>query len=147
MAIAFGLTFDDPSWVPFAITQATLDELKKQVDDAADAMEKAADVALRRIGSSARVACNQVQAAVEAQNAATGKMREAMLAIEGASGANYRTLLAKLSAEHIDRLIDKGASGIVRQLTGENGMLARSAAEHAAALEASRHNFASAVDT
>ncbi|MBB2930477.1 hypothetical protein [Paraburkholderia silvatlantica] len=54
MAIAYGLTFDDPSWIPFAITQMTLDELQDQVGDASAAMKEAADLALRRIGNSAR---------------------------------------------------------------------------------------------
>jgi hypothetical protein len=150
MAMAYGLTFDDPSWVPFAITQVTLDELKAQVEDAADEIEKAADLALRKIGNSARVVSNQAHTVIEAQSKAVQGLRDTILDIERASAIEYRTLLAELSTQQIGKLIEKGTNGIVRdvarQLTGEDGMLARSAVEHAAALEQAQQRFVASVD-
>ncbi|CAG4920963.1 hypothetical protein R54767_04766 [Paraburkholderia gardini] len=150
MAMAYGLTFDDPSWVPFAITQVTLDELKAQVEDAADEMEKAADLALRRIGNSARVVSNQAYTVIEAQSRAVQGLRDAMLDIERASAVEYRTLLAELAADQIGKLIEQGTNGIVqdvtRQLTGKDGLLARSATEYTAALEQARQRFVASVD-
>src|ERR1700692_1258558 len=148
MAMAYGLTFDDPSWVPFAITQVTLDELKAQVEDAADEIEKAADLALRKIGNT-RVVSNQAHTVIEAQSKAVQGLRDTILDIERASAIEYRTLLAELSTQQIEKLIEKGTNGIVRdvarQLTGEDGMLARSAVEHAAALEQAQQRFVASV--
>lgn len=150
MAVAYGLTFDDPSWIPFAITQTTLDELKAQVEDAADAIEKAADLALRKIGNSARVVSNQAQTVIEAQSIAVQGLRATILDIERASAIEYRRLMIELTAQQVGKLIEKGTHGIVqdvaRQLTGENGMLARSATEHAQALTQSQHRFVASID-
>lgn len=150
MAIAYGLTFDDPSWVPFAITQMTLDGLKAQGEDTAKAIGDAADLALRRIGNSARVVSNQAQSVIEAQSQAVLGLRETMLDIERASAVEYRKVLAELSVRQLTRLVDKGANGIVRDvalcLTGKDGLLVRSATEHAAGLEQSRERFAASVD-
>ncbi|KWH23388.1 hypothetical protein WL99_26240 [Burkholderia cepacia] len=150
MAIAYGLTFDDPSWVPFAITQMTLDELKAQAEDTAKAIEEASDLALRKIGNSARVVSNQAQSVIEAQSKAVLSLRETILDIERASAAEYRKVLAELSVRKLTKLVDKGANGIVQEvarcLTGKDGLLIRSATEHAAGLEQSRQRFAASVD-
>ncbi|HEM7879386.1 hypothetical protein LGM58_22600 [Burkholderia contaminans] len=150
MAIAYGLTFDDPSWVPFAITQTTLDELKTQVDDAAKAIEDAADLALRKIGNGARDASNQAQAVINSQSKAVLGLRETMLDIERASAVEYRKVLAELAIRQVTKLVDKGANGIVRDVTqcliGRDGLLIRSATEHAAALEQVRQRFVASVD-
>ncbi|HDR9880346.1 TPA: hypothetical protein QDE50_25240 [Burkholderia cenocepacia] len=150
MAIAYGLTFDDPSWIPFAITQMTLDELKAQVEDVAKAIEDAADLALRKIGSSARDASNQAQAVIDAQSRAVLGLRETMLDIERASAVEYRKVLAELAVRQITKLVDKGANGIVRDVTqcliGREGLLIRSVTEHAAALEQARQRFVASVD-
>jgi hypothetical protein len=150
MAIAYGLTFDDPSWVPFAITQVTLDELKAQVEDAAKAIEEAADLALRRIGSRAREAGDQAQTMIEAQSAAVTNLRDAILDIERASAVEYRKVLAELSARQIGKLVEKSTDGIVREvtrsLTGTEGLLIRSATGHAAALEQAQQRFVASVD-
>ena len=150
MAIAYGLTFDDPSWIPFAITQMTLDELKAQVEDAAKAIEDTADLALRKIGNSARDASNQAQTVIDTQSKAVLGLREAMLDIERASGVEYRKILAELSVRQITKLVDKSANGIVRDVTqcliGRDGLLIRSATEHAATLEQARTRFVASVD-
>lgn len=150
MAMAYGLTFDDPSWVPFAITQVTLDELKAQVEAAADEIEKAADLALRKIGNSARVVSNQAQSVIEAQSRAVLGMRDTILDIERTSAIEYRRLLIELAGQQIGALIDKAANGIVQdvtqQLTGKNGMLVRTLIEHAAELEQARRRFVGTVD-
>lgn len=90
MAMAYGLTFDDPSWVPFAVTQMTLDVLKAEVDEAVDEIEKAADRALRRIGSNAQSVSSQVQIMAEAQTAAFEGFRKAALAREHEATARYQ---------------------------------------------------------
>ncbi|EIF28991.1 hypothetical protein BCh11DRAFT_04419 [Burkholderia sp. Ch1-1] len=150
MAMAYGLTFDDPSWVPFAITQVTMDELKAQVEDAADEIEKAADLALRKVGNSARVVSNQARTVIEAQSRAVQGLRDTILDIERASAIEYRKLLTELAAQQIGKFIEKGTNGIVqdvtRQLTGKDGMLAHSAIEHAAELEQARQRFVVSVD-
>ncbi|CAM2194913.1 conserved protein of unknown function [Paraburkholderia kururiensis] len=150
MAIAYGLTFDDPSWVPFAVTQMTLDELKAQVEDTVKAIGDAADLALRKIGNSARVVSNQAQSVTEAQSQAVLGLRKTILDIERASAVEYRKVLAELSVRQLTRLVDRGANGIVRDvalcLTGKDGLLIRSATEHAAELEQSRQRFAASVD-
>lgn len=149
-AIAYGLSFDDPSWVPFAITQMTLNELKAQVEEAANAIEQAADLALRKIGNSARVVSNQAQSVIEAQSKAVLGLRETILDIERASAVEYRKVLSELAAQQIGKLIEKGANGIVqdvtRRLTGKDGLLIRSAAEHTAALEQAQQRFVASVD-
>lgn len=150
MAMAYGLTFDDPSWVPFAITQVTLDELKAQVEDAADEIKKAADLALRKIGNSARVVSNQAHTVIEAQSKAVQELRATILDIERESAIEYRTLLSELSVQQIGQLVETSANGIVqdmtRQLTGKDGLLARSAIEHAAALEQAQKRFVASAD-
>ncbi|HKU00270.1 MAG TPA: hypothetical protein VJS30_27620 [Paraburkholderia sp.] len=150
MAMAYGLTFDDPSWVPFAITQMTLDELKAQVDEVAQEMENAADHALRKIGNKVQAVSAQVQAMTEAQSATSRRHQETLRALEQESIANYQRLLAELSAEEIGRLVEAATNDIVRdvsqQLTGEHGMLARSAVAHATALDQARQRFAASVD-
>jgi hypothetical protein len=150
MAMAYGLTFDDPSWVPFAITQMTLDELKAQVGEAVEEIESAADRALHKIGNKAQAVSGQVQAMTEAQSVAYSSHRDTLRALERKSTADYQRLLAELSAQAIDTLIEKGTNGIVRdvaqQLTGEHGMLSRSAIAHATALDQARQRFVASVD-
>ncbi|WP_069267650.1 hypothetical protein [Paraburkholderia nodosa] len=150
MAIAYGLSFDDPSWVPFAITQMTLDELKMQTADAAKEIGQAADRALRKIGNSAQSVSAQVQRMAEAQSAALKSHQDTLDALERESTARYQKLLAELSAQTISRLIEKGANGIAqdvsRQLTGEHGMLVQSATDHTAALEEARGRFVASID-
>ena len=135
--MGYGLGFDDPPSVPFAITQVTLHELKAQVEEAAREMEKAADLALRRIGNSARVVSSQAQTVIEAQSKAVQGRRDTILEIERESAIEYRTLLAELLPQQIGKLIEKGTNGIVqdvaRQLNGKDGLLAGSVAEHARA--------------
>ncbi|AOJ87572.1 hypothetical protein WS87_13275 [Burkholderia sp. MSMB0856] len=150
MAIAYGLTFDDPSWIPFAITQMTLDELKAQIKDATTAIEDAADLALRKIGNRAREASHQAQAVIDAQSKAVLGLRETMLDIERASAVEYRKVLAELAVRQITKLVDKGTNGIVRDVTqcliGRDGLLIHSATEHGAALEQVRQRFVASVD-
>ena len=150
MAIAYGLSFDDPSWVPFAITQMTLDELKVQVEEVAQEIENAADHTLRKIGNKVQAVSAQVQAMAEAQSAASRRHQEILRALEQESIAYYQTLLADLSAQSIGRLVEEGAIGIAsdvsQELTGEHGMLARSAVAHATALEQARQRFVASVD-
>lgn len=150
MAIAYGLSFDDPSWVPFAITRMTLDELRTQTADAAKEIGQAADRALRRIGNSAQSVSAQVQVMAEAQSAALKCHQDTLKALERQSTASYQKLLAELSAQTISQLIEEGTNDIVqdvsRQLTGEHGVLAQSAIEHAAALEKARMRFVASID-
>lgn len=150
MAIAYGLSFDDPSWVPFAITQMTLDELKVQTADAAKEIGQAADRALRKIGNSAQSVSAQVQLMAEAQSATLKSHQDTLDALERQSTARYQKLLAELSAQTISGLIEKSANGIVqdvsRQLTGEHGILVQSATDHAAALEEARGRFVASID-
>ncbi|MFX1671568.1 hypothetical protein PWR63_04595 [Paraburkholderia sp. A2WS-5] len=150
MAMAYGLTFDDPSWVPFAITQMTLDQLKAQIEEVAQGIENAADHALRKIGNKAQAVTAQVQAITEAQSIAFKRHHDALRALEQESIAHYQKLLADLSAESIGRLVEEGAIGIAsdvsQELTGEHGMLARSAVAHATALDQARQRFVSSVD-
>ncbi|PYE21309.1 hypothetical protein C7410_115152 [Paraburkholderia silvatlantica] len=150
MAIAYGLTFDDPSWIPFAITQMTLDELQDQVGDASAAMKEAADLALRRIGNSARATCNQVQAVMETQSKAVEELRSAILDIERASLTECRAALARLSDQHIGQLIDDSTDGIVQdmveRLTGEEGLLVGSATRHSAALDEAGQKLIRSID-
>lgn len=150
MAIAYGLSFDDPSWVPFAITQMTLDELKAQVEEVAQEIENAADHTLRKIGNKVQTVSALVQAMADAQSAASRRHQETLRALEQESIANYQRLLAELSTEEIGRLIETVTNDIVRdvsqQLTGEHGMLARSAVAHATALDQARQRFVASVD-
>ncbi|MEK6291025.1 MAG: hypothetical protein V4793_06485 [Paraburkholderia tropica] len=67
MAAAYGLTFDDPSWIPFALTQVTLISLQEEIDHAADAIEKAADHALRKINTKAQTVGESAKTVLEAQ--------------------------------------------------------------------------------
>lgn len=92
MAIAYGLSFDDPSWVPFAITRVTLDELRTQTADAAKEIGQATDRALRKIGSSAQSVSAQVQAMAEAQSAALKGHQDTLKALERQSTASYQKL-------------------------------------------------------
>lgn len=151
MAIAFGLTFDDPSWIPFAITQMTLDVLKEEVEEAADEIEKAADRALSRIGNKAQVISREVGTVIEAQSRIIRDLRETMREIEKASAVEYRSLLSELSARQISRLVEKAAEGIVRDvdrhLAGEKSVLARSVTTYVGKLEQSQQKFTSAIDT
>lgn len=140
MAIAYGLNFDDPSWVPFAITQMTLDTLKAQVEQAADELEKTADRVLNRIGSEALAVSAQVQTMTEAHSIAFKSHSKIMHAYEREATAKYQTLLAELSGKEIRRLIERSASAIARDvgevLTGEHGALA-----HTTALDEARERF------
>ena len=97
MVVVYVLGFDNPPWVPFAITQVTLHELKAQVEEAAHEMQKAADLALRRIGNSARVVSSQAPTVIEAQSKAVQGLRDRILDIERESAIEYRTLLSELS--------------------------------------------------
>ncbi|MFX1716146.1 hypothetical protein [Paraburkholderia sp. A1RO-5L] len=150
MAIAYGLSFDDPSWVPFAITQMTLGELKAQLGEMAVEIENAADHALRKIGNKMQAVSAQVQAMAETQSAASRRHQEILRAREQESIARYQTLLAELSVQALVELIETGTNDIVRdvsqQLTGEHGMLARSVVAHASALDQARQRFVASVD-
>ncbi|WP_321891841.1 hypothetical protein [Paraburkholderia tropica] len=145
MAIAYGLNFDDPSWVPFAITQMTLDTLKAQVEQAADELEKTADRVLNRIGSEALAVSAQVQTMTEAHSIAFTSHSKIMQAYEREATAKYQTLLTELSGKEIRKLIERSASGIARNvgeaLTGENGVLA-----HTTALDEARQRFERSID-
>jgi hypothetical protein len=87
---------------------------------------------------------------IEAQSRAVQDLRATMRDIERASAIEYRKLLTELAAQQVGKLIETGTNGIVRdvtqQLTGKNGLLTRSAVDHAAALEASRQQFVAAID-
>lgn len=150
MAMAYGLTFDDPSWVPFAVTQMTLDVLKAEVDEAVDEIEKAADRALRRIGSNAQSVSSQVQIMAEAQTAAFEGFRKAALAREHEATARYQKVLAELSAGQVGKLVEKSANGIVQdvvqKLTGDDGQFMRGVARHTVALEQTQQRFVASME-
>lgn len=67
MAISYGLNFDDPSWVPFAITQMTLFEMEDLSADTVKEIEKATDRALNRIGSKAQEVSREARKVIEEQ--------------------------------------------------------------------------------
>lgn len=86
----------------------------------------------------------------EAQATAFEGFRKAALAREREAAARYQKLLAGLSADHVGKLVEKSADGIVRdvvqQLTGNDGALMRNVIVHAAALEQTQQRFIVSMD-
>lgn len=150
MAIAYGLTFDDPSWVPFAVTQMTLDEIQDLLREAVGEIGQAADRALNRIGSKAQAVSREARSVIEEQARAIEQLRATMREIEKASAMEYRSLLSGLSAQQVGKLVETAAEGIVRDvdrhLTGEKSVLAQSATTYVRKLEQSQHKFTAAID-
>lgn len=150
MAAAYGLTFDDPSWIPFALTQATLITLQEEIEQAARAIEEAADHALRKISTKAQTVGESTKTVLEAQAHALTRIGQALRALETNTAEKYQTTLLELNHKHLQSLIDKGTNEIVtnvaQRLTGDRGMFMASATEHAKKLEQSRQHFGNAVE-
>lgn len=150
VAISYGLNFDDPSWVPFAITQMTLFEMEDLSADTVKEIEKATDRSLNRIGSKAQEVSREARKVIEEQVRAIEQLRATMREIEKASTVEYQKVLTQLSDRQIDRLVATAAEGIVQgvvgKLTGTESILPRSAATYIQTLEQSQQRFTAAID-
>ncbi|MBR8393957.1 hypothetical protein KDX11_31965 [Burkholderia cenocepacia] len=150
MAAAYGLTFDDPSWIPFALTQATLVTLQEEIEQAASAIGEAADHALRKINTKAQTVGESTKNVLEAQAHALTRIGQSLRALETNATEKYQATLVELNGKHLQSLIDKSthaiANNVTQRLVGDRGALMSSAAEHAQKLERSRQQFGNAVE-
>ncbi len=150
MAISYGLNFDDPSWVPFAITQMTLFEMEDLSADTVKAIEEATDRALNRVGNKVKEVGREASKIIEEQALAIERLHATMLQIEIATTAEYQKALVHLSDRQIDRLVATAAQGVVHdvvdKLTGKESILTRSAVAYIKALEQSQQAFTAAID-
>lgn len=150
MAAAYGLSFDDPSWIPFALTQATLVTLREEIEQAANAIEEAADHALRKINAKAQTVGESTKAVLEAQAHVLTRIGQSLRALETNTAEKYQATLVELNGKHLQLLIDKSthsiANSVTQRLAGDRGTLTVGAAEHAQKLEQSRQRFGNAVE-
>ncbi|WP_343675903.1 hypothetical protein [Paraburkholderia heleia] len=150
MAISYGLTFDDPSWVPFAITQMTLFEMEDLSADTVKEIEKATDRALNSIGNKAQEVSREARKVIEEQTRAIEQLRATMREMEKASAIEYQKALVQLADRQVDGLVATAAQGIVQdvvdKLTGKKSILTLSAATYIKALEQSQQRFTAAID-
>ncbi|MET3448796.1 hypothetical protein [Ralstonia sp. 1138] len=150
MAAAYGLSFDDPAWVLFAVTRATLEELKAQIDLSAEAIEEAADNALRKVGADVQGVSEQARAVIAAQAKWLQTSHQALRAAEKNALARFEAALAEHAAAPLQTLTERASDGITenvsQRLIGQEGLLAQSAVEHAKTLEQSRQRFSQSID-
>ncbi|WP_144158058.1 hypothetical protein [Paraburkholderia sp. BCC1885] len=138
-AAAFGLSFDDPSWVPFAITRVTLADLKQEADEIADEIEAAADRALNKIDTRVQAVSEQARNVIETQAKALGNIHRALETLLAQGQERYRAELAKLDAELMQTLVSDSANEIARHVSA-------SLTAHTTELEQSRNRLGQAVD-
>lgn len=150
MAAAYGLDFDDPSWIPFALTQATLITLQEEIEQAASAIEEAADHALRKISAKAQTVGDSTKTVLEAQAHALTCIGQSLRALEVNAAEKYQATLVELNGKHLQSLIDKSTHSIVNSVTqrlaGDRGTLTLSAVEHAQKLEQYQQRFGSEIE-
>jgi hypothetical protein len=150
MAAAYGLDFGDPSWIPFALTQATLVTLREEINEAASAIEEAVDQALHKLDARAKTVEKSTRTVLEAQAHVLARIGQSLRALEASAVEKHKATLAELNGQYLQALIDRSThdivSNVTQSLTGDHGVLASSVTENALKLEQSRQRFEHAVE-